>query len=249
MFRSISAISVSFALCLSACGTDKEMTSTVTNTTPPATVSDSDQTNSASESADTSGTGTPTSTDPGTTTDPTATTGIVDPSTSGSTVEPGTTTEPLTTTEPPATEGSSTTVAPETTTESGTSTGGMVEPDPKWPPPTDDPNMPCPDGFAPAAFVDGGIVCAPKCSGPGKVCPTPATGTAKGQCVFNPESTGMDCEMSMKCDDAAEMCQMTGGGGMACLKPSDHCVLLCNGGESCPDGMECFGNLVCQYPL
>ncbi len=51
-----------------------------------------------------------------------------------------------------------------------------------------------------------------------------------------------------KCEDEGEACQATGGGGFACLKASSHCVLVCQGGGTCPAGMECQGDLVCQYP-
>lgn len=50
------------------------------------------------------------------------------------------------------------------------------------------------------------------------------------------------------CDDVGEICQMTHGGAFACLKKPSHCVLACQGGLECPVGMECAGDLVCQYP-
>lgn len=45
---------------------------------------------------------------------------------------------------------------------------------------------------------------------------------------------------------AGETCQMTGGGGMACLGESTHCVLACGGAMACPDSMTCQGG-ACQY--
>jgi hypothetical protein len=95
----------------------------------------------------------------------------------------------------------------------------------------------------------GGVVCAPKC-GANDMCPAAATGDAPAECLFNPGSSGMMCmKMGDMCPGEDEECVQTGGGGMACLAPPDHCVLLCTGGETCPDGMECFDDLVCQYPV
>jgi hypothetical protein len=94
----------------------------------------------------------------------------------------------------------------------------------------------------------GGIVCAPKC-GVNDMCPDPATGTVQGECLFNPNSSGAACMMGDMCAGEEEECVMTGGGGMACLAPSSHCVLLCGGGATCPDGMECYDDLICQYPV
>lgn len=174
-------------------------------------------------------------TDPATmTNDPseptTAATTTNDPSDPGTTTTPGTSTDPDTSTTEPET------------------TGGVVPPDTKWPPPDAmDPNMLCPENFQVASFVMGGAICAPKCSGPGKVCPSGDTGSALGQCLFNPDSSGLMCRMGDLCGDEKETCQMTGGGGMSCLEAPSHCVLLCNQGESCPAGMKCMGNLVCQY--
>lgn len=238
--RKITSLTTIFALALGlpACGDDKNETTNTptTNTTPDTT--------GASETA--SGTTGPGTSEP--TTEPTSEPTTAPATESATTVEPETSTAPATesATTTPATEG--TTVEPGTTTDDGTSTGG-VEPDTKWPPPDlMNMNMPCPENFYPASFVMGGLVCSPKCSGPGMICPSGDTGSAKGQCVFNPESTGAACKMGEMCMDAKETCQMTGGGGFACLKASDHCALLCNGGESCPAGMECMGMLVCQYP-
>lgn len=206
-----------------------------------------------------------TTTTPGTTTDPTAATESTGDTDTGTTDDPSATdTDPSTTdpsatdTDPTSTTDPSTTDASATDTDSGTTdsgtdsdtddpTGGV---DSKWPP-LDPmmPMMPCPDGYAAASFVMGGAVCAPKCTGVGKMCPSGDTGTAKGVCAFNPDSSGDECMMGDMCETEGEMCQQTGGGGYACLAPTSHCVLLCNGGESCPEGMMCFGNLVCQYPL
>lgn len=133
-----------------------------------------------------------------------------------------------------------------TGTTADTTTGGGA--DMNWPPPDpNNPMMPCPDGYVAASFVMGGVVCAPKCMGVGKTCPAGETGSAKGVCAFNPDSSGDTCKMGDMCMTMGETCQQTGGGGYACLLPVSHCVLLCNGGESCPDGMFCDGNLVCQY--
>lgn len=162
-----------------------------------------------------------------------------------------TTTDTAGTTAGTTTDTASTTAGPTTsTTDAGTTadttTGGGA--DMNWPPPDpNNPMMPCPDGYVAASFVMGGVVCAPKCMGVGKTCPAGETGSAKGVCAFNPDSSGDTCKMGDMCMTMGETCQQTGGGGYACLLPVSHCVLLCNGGESCPDGMFCDGNLVCQY--
>ena len=107
--------------------------------------------------------------------------------------------------------------------------------------------MPCPEGYVAASLVMGGVVCAPACMGVGKTCPDGATGTAKGVCAFNPDSSGDPCKMGEMCMAMGETCQQTGGGGYACLLPVSHGALFCDGGESCPDGMFCDGDLVGQY--
>jgi hypothetical protein len=239
--RTLTSLTAMFtlALGLAACGDDKEMTSGSPTSDTPGTVTEPATDPSASSTVD-----------PATGTDPTTTPGPTEPGTS--------TDDPPATSTEPATESATTvttTVDPTatSTTEPGTSTettaGG--EPDANWPPPDPmNPMMPCPDGFAAASFSMGGIVCSPKCTGPGKLCPEAATGNAAGQCVFNPDSSGADCMMAGEmCEAEGEVCEMTGGGGLACLGPSSNCVLLCNGGEACPDGMECFDMLVCQYPV
>lgn len=226
--RTITSLTTIFALALglTGCGDDKNETTgdPTTNTTP--------MTTGASETAgSSSGSG---ATEPAT-----------EPGTSEPTTGPGTS-EPTT---EPTTEPGTTTADPSSTTEPET-TGGVVTPDTKWPPPdVMNPMMPCPENYVAASFVMGGLVCAPKCSGPGKICPSGDTGSALGQCVFNPDSSGAMCMMGEMCMDEKEMCQMTGGGGMACLEAPSHCALLCNQGESCPSGMECMGNLVCQYTM
>jgi hypothetical protein len=221
-----------FALALGQAGCGDDKNETTTSETTPATSSATEPAGSTSTDP-TNGSTTDTPTTTASSTDPTNGTTTTDPTNGTTTTDPtnGSTTDP--------TNGSTT--APD-------STGG-VEPDTKWPPPdVDMPNMPCPEGYVAASFVEGGLVCAPKCSGPGKICPSGDTGSAKGQCVFNPDSSGDMCKEGEMCMDMTEMCQPAGGGGFACLAPSSHCALLCNGGESCPAGMECMGKLVCQYP-
>ena len=125
-----------------------------------------------------------------------------------------------------------------------TTTGGVG--DPNWPAP--DAKNVCPADFVAASFTMDGVVCSPECGAMSK-CPKAETGTAQPACVFNPDSSGEECmKMGDKCPNMDE-CVMTGGGGMACLAPSDHCVLLCDGNKTCPDGMECFGKQICQFPL
>lgn len=186
MIRPISTLTVSFALCLAACGTDKDMTSATNNT--PATVSDSDP-SAGSESSGTSSAGdtteTPTSTDEGSGT-AVVTTGIVDPSTTSSS-----TTEPLTTTEPNTS--STATVGSTTDTDStGGTTGGAVDESPYGACSNDMKNpIACQDG---ATCIDAvntmgqvmGSFCSPMCTGPGKICPDAADGVAAqgAECIF-----------------------------------------------------------------
>ena len=221
----LSLTTLALALGLAACSGDDGGSGTTTNTTNTTnnTTTSTTASSSTTEESSSSSSSSSGSTTDAPTTDPSTTT----PETTGSTTDPSTT----------------------DATTSDTTTGGS-EPDKNWPPLNpQNPNMPCPDGYEAASFVQGGAVCAPKCSGPGKVCPSGETGNAKGVCAFNPDSSGMTCMMGDTCTDMTEMCQQTGGGGYACLKPVSHCVLLCNGGEKCPDGMECMGNLVCQYKI
>ncbi len=228
---------LTLSLGLGACGDDKgDVTTTNTPTTTPP-----DTTSASSEATD-PGTTDPTgATTQGPTTNTPTTTGEVPTTgtpvdtdtdagtTTGATTDVGTTTDANTT-------GDDTT---------GSNTTGEAE-DSKWPKP--DANAECPEGFVPAQFVMGGLVCSPACAGPGKICPSGDTGNAMPACVFNPDSSGTPCMEGEMCEDDAEMCVQTGGGGMACLAPSSHCVLLCQG-LMCPDGMECSGDLVCQYPV
>ncbi|GEM_PF-1931780 len=115
-----------------------------------------------------------------------------------------------------------------------------------------DPNYPmpdmtgCPGGLLPASFSMGFAVCAPACMD--GMCPNGATGDAMGACVFNPDSSGDPCNTDTDCTVQGETCVMTGGGDKACLLDSDHCALICAGGATCPDGMECTDVGVCQYP-
>jgi hypothetical protein len=85
-------------------------------------------------------------------------------------------------------------------------------------------------------------------SSTGEACPMDAecqddTQCPGGSCIscicIGAESTGGECP-------AGETCEMTGGGGMACLAPADHCVLACGGAMACPDSMTCQGG-ACQY--
>ncbi len=251
--RTLTSLTAMFtlALGLAACGDDKGNTDSSPTSDTPGTET------APSSATDPSGTGTTdgdpsvSGTEPTTTPDPSATEPTTTPDPTAATE--GTATEPST--DGTATVGTTTTVDPSEGTTVGTTedTGAVGEPDPNWPPPN--PNAMsmddvCPEGFAPASFSMGGIVCSPKCTGPGKLCADAETGSAAGACVFNPTSSGADCmKAGDKCEAEGEVCEMTGGGGLACLGASDHCVLLCNQGEACPDGMECFDDLICQYPF
>lgn len=237
-------LALALLFCVPACSGDDEDTDTGATTNTASTTSPTTSattTMTAGTNAGTTDGTTGTDTDAMTSTEGT-TAGTTDGTTAGTTTAGTTET---------TTDGTGTTTDDPTTTTDptdGTTTTGGGD-DPNWPPP-DLMNMmmPCPDNTVPASFVMGGIVCSPECTGVNNLCPEAESGTAAPACVFNPESSGAMCMMGEMCEDPEEMCQMTGGGGMACLKPSSHCVLLCNQGQTCPDGMMCFGNLVCQYP-
>jgi len=97
------------------------------------------------------------------------------------------------------------------------------------------------------ATLSGAPFCAPPC-GANDFCPDGATGSADGQCVFNPDSSAVDCEETGECDIPEEECVENAGGGMSCLLPASHCVLFCDtDAQNCPVQMECPDGF-CVYP-
>lgn len=104
----------------------------------------------------------------------------------------------------------------------------------------------CPDGLRYAQVSDGFEFCAPPCDG--GTCPSPLSGSAPGQCVFNPDSTNTPCDPKDPMCGGEETCSTIPGGTTGCALPVSHCALLCNMGQTCPDGMMCTSVGACQFP-
>jgi hypothetical protein len=112
--------------------------------------------------------------------------------------------------------------------------------DPSYP----NPNLgDCPAGTLGVADPDQTLaLCTPECDG--FSCPDPASGDATPTCglspssSFDPCSTIDDCSGEEQCIDDA-----------CVIDPPTHCVLLCDQGQTCPDGMTCFPAGVCAYPF
>lgn len=110
----------------------------------------------------------------------------------------------------------------------------------------DYPRQPCSDAHAEFANF-----CAPPCSGTS--CPSGATGSAQGSCVFNPSSSAADCVTDADCPNPGESCLDNAGGTKSCLAPASHCVLFCDpAAQNCPVEMICEdtggGDGYCNYP-
>ena len=133
--------------------------------------------------------------------------------------------------------------------ESGSSSGGPPS-DPAYPrpDPVDEAGM-CPAGtFGPITYDGAGWLCLPPCAGDPPGCPDPLTGDAEPQCATNPMSSAAPCGDSTDCEVDGEMCGNIGGGQMGCLLPPSHCILRCDDGQTCPDGLSCAeGPGICEY--
>ncbi len=124
----------------------------------------------------------------------------------------------------------------------GGSTGGGGA-DPDYPAP--DATGACPDGFTgPITFNgedSGTALCIPECMG--TTCPSGQTGDATGACATNPDSSQTACTTDDDCTVTDESCYMM----QSCLGPNTHCVLFCESGAACPDGMVCTPGETCEY--
>lgn len=228
----VGAVALAVALVGGCLGDDGYMMETDSIGASTSTVTSAGTSTSSAGTDATDGTSAGTGTGTASASDSDSSSGSGSTSTSGSTGTTGTT---------GTTEGTTTSG----TTTGDTTTGG----DGNWPPPDfGNMNVPCPEGYVAASLAMGGMVCAPACMGEGKTCPAGESGTAEGVCAFNPDSSGDACKMGDMCMKMGETCEQTGGGDYACMLPVSHCALFCDKGESCPDGMQCFGDLVCQYP-
>lgn len=109
-----------------------------------------------------------------------------------------------------------------------------------------DPSYPNPDSGCPSGSLGVGIgddppngVCAPPCDAGS--CPAPATGSATGECIYNPDSSFLECADDSVCMPTGEAC-VDG----TCQLPPTHCILLCDDTVTCPDGMTCVLG-ACSY--
>lgn len=112
----------------------------------------------------------------------------------------------------------------------------------------------CPDGM----FCLGDDVCAwPPPPAPGfDPCVVPETGCAMGQTCLDDGMMDPAWEIcAQDCTDVADCTLVPPAGGdapIACGDPggsgTDSCYLDCSGGQTCPDGMECFNDSLCAWP-
>lgn len=125
------------------------------------------------------------------------------------------------------TDTQSTAGATDTSTDS---TGGLGD-DPDYPNPGD---AGCPGDEVPVQVPgDPNAVCLPPCDGMG-LCPSGQTGGAVGVCLFNPDSSQLDCMTEDDCF-SDEVCSSN----VCVLEPPTHCVLACDDTAVCPDAMTC----------
>ncbi|MEM6989742.1 MAG: hypothetical protein AAF721_04575 [Myxococcota bacterium] len=142
---------------------------------------------------------------------------------------------------PGTTSGTTTDAADSTSDTAAPTTGGAVE-DPVYPRPV---GMMCDGGQAPLT-LPGGSVCAPFCTGEADACPAGGSGDATPSCTpfEEPGGSGMACRDSSTCP-GDEACGFEG----TCVTVAFWaCRLLCDGGETCPDGMTCTAIGSCGYP-
>jgi hypothetical protein len=121
------------------------------------------------------------------------------------------------------------------------STTGAPE-DPSYPAPDD--GGACPNETAPIQFP-GASVCAPFCAGADAPCPAAASGDAVPTCTPFADEGGSatPCRTHDDCP-GEEACDPTG----TCVAVAFWgCRLVCDGGETCSDGMTCAAG-ACGYP-
>ena len=128
-------------------------------------------------------------------------------------------------------------------TDGGATDGGATDTGPE---PLSDPDYPRPEGaLCPGETISVTVegpsngVCLPPCEMDG-TCPSGTTGNAFGACGFSPDSSYLSCLDDTQCG-RGETCE-----ARTCLAESTHCVLYCDMGETCPDGMDCLFS-VCVY--
>jgi hypothetical protein len=88
----------------------------------------------------------------------------------------------------------------------------------------------------------GDVVDVSGCGAMGATCITGGDPPIVGVCSVNPCADVCDCPAAPATGNAAIACDAITGGA------TQFCYLDCSGGETCPDGMLCFGELVCAWP-
>ncbi|MEM6992824.1 MAG: hypothetical protein AAF721_20080 [Myxococcota bacterium] len=121
-----------------------------------------------------------------------------------------------------------------------------------------DANYPNPGGGCPAGTADGNMavmmnICIPMCDGTAAniqaACPQPATGTAVGLCILGDGSGSMEaCDMNgLACEGANEFCLGDPMTMMNGCSNATGCMVSCQQGLVCPDGMTCNAQMFCEY--
>lgn len=136
------------------------------------------------------------------------------------------------------TTGTSTTDA--SSSGAGSTGGGSVD-DGTYPSPA---GGTCPNGTA-SINVPAGELCGPFCEDRDDVCPGAESGAATAECIPFEQNggSGTACMDDGECG-GSEAC---GTGGTCVSVAFWACRLSCANGETCPDAMQCSGNL-CGYP-
>jgi hypothetical protein len=120
-------------------------------------------------------------------------------------------------------------------------TGGTEDPSYPMPDAADE----CPDDAA-SIQLQGGSVCTPFCAGEDAACPAPSSGDAPPICTpfFEPGGSGTMCVTHDQCR-GEEACDYPPG---TCATVGFWaCVLKCDTGQTCSDGMTCIAG-ECGYP-
>lgn len=157
----------------------------------------------------------------------------------------------LTSTSAATSDGSSSSTSPPSFDGTDDTAGASEDPDYPRPNPLDGGGE-CPEGFwGPITFDMMGWVCIPACTmDDPPMCPSGLSGDAEGRCATNPMSSSDPCTEQSDCTAEGEGCGNIGMGQMGCLLPPSHCILRCDGGQTCPESMSCSPTAgICQYVL
>mgnify|MGYP000409512075 CR=1 FL=1 len=133
--------------------------------------------------------------------------------------------------------------------ESDETDSGGGESDPSYPNPADG----CPAGTLNGNDAAGMNICIPACDPNGAdivaACPQPATGTAPGLCILGDGSgSGDACDMNgAACEGKSEFCLGDPMTMENSCTAALACIISCQQGLVCPDGMTCNAQQVCEY--